>query len=64
MRTHWGEPLYNEARRLLRQDFDEPSVINIQAYVLQSTYHLTFGGTRRAWIYLGMGTTYQPYTFS
>lgn len=51
---HWGEPLIEDARELLKDDFDEVSLVSTQAYVLQATYHLTFGGTRRAWFYLSI----------
>lgn len=54
MRPHWGEPLLDEACDLLKREFDDPSLTMTQAYVLQATYHLTFGGTRKAWIYLSM----------
>ncbi|KAF9873874.1 hypothetical protein CkaCkLH20_08608 [Colletotrichum karsti] len=52
MRTHWGEPLQRKARQLLQEDFDDPTLTTAQAYVLQATYHLTFGGTRRASLYI------------
>ncbi|PSN66885.1 hypothetical protein BS50DRAFT_377225 [Corynespora cassiicola Philippines] len=52
MRAHWGEPLINEARQLLQSEFDELSLPIIQAYILQATYHLTFGGARRGRMYL------------
>lgn len=54
MRPHWGEPLYHQARQLLKEDFDRPSLTTIQAYVLLASYDLTFGGTRKAWIYLSI----------
>lgn len=54
MRPHWGEPLYHQARQLLKEDFDRPSLTTIQAYVLLASYDLTFGGARKAWIYLSM----------
>ncbi len=54
MRPHWGEPLYHQARQLLKEDFDRPSLTTIQAYVLLASYDLTFGGARKAWIYLSI----------
>ncbi|KAM5341876.1 hypothetical protein ACJ41O_014907 [Fusarium nematophilum] len=51
--SHRGEILYGQARDLLKQEFDEPSTANVQAYVLLSTYKLTFGGSRQANVYLG-----------
>lgn len=51
-RSHRGEPLFNEARKLLKSEFDHASLTTIQAYILLSTYHLTFGGARKAWLYL------------
>ncbi|KAL2871220.1 uncharacterized protein BJX67DRAFT_218888 [Aspergillus lucknowensis] len=53
LRPHWGEPLFHESRRLLKEEFDHPSVVTAQTYVLLATYHLTFGGTRKAWMYIG-----------
>ncbi|KAL3456425.1 hypothetical protein BJX64DRAFT_270732 [Aspergillus heterothallicus] len=52
LRAHWGEPLYHQARQFLKEEFDHPSITTIQAYILLATYNLTFGGTRKAWIYL------------
>lgn len=57
MRSHWGEPLHQQARQILSQDFDEPTLITTQAYVLQATYHLSFGGTRKAVVCLSTFTT-------
>lgn len=53
LRPHWGEPLFYESRRLLQEEFDCPSIFLAQTYVLLATYHLTFGGTRKAWLYMG-----------
>ncbi|RDW77442.1 hypothetical protein BP6252_05495 [Coleophoma cylindrospora] len=50
--SHRGEPLFHEARKLLKGEFDHASLTTIQAYILLSTYHLTFGGARKAWLYL------------
>ncbi|BCS30064.1 Zn(II)2Cys6 transcription factor [Aspergillus puulaauensis] len=58
MRPHWGEPLYHQARQLLKEDFDRPSLTTIQAYVLLASYDLTFGGARKAWIYLSFARTF------
>ncbi|KAH8658183.1 fungal-specific transcription factor domain-containing protein [Xylariales sp. PMI_506] len=54
--AHRGEALYDHARKLLMQDFDRPSISNIQAYVLLSTYKLTYGGSMQAYIFLGIAT--------
>jgi hypothetical protein len=51
--THRGEILYDHARELLKHDFDEPTITNIHAYILLSTYKITFGGSRLAYVYLG-----------
>lgn len=51
--SHRGEILYDHTRELLKEDFDTPSITVVQAYVLLSTYKLTFGGARLANIYLG-----------
>ncbi|RDW74543.1 fungal specific transcription factor domain-containing protein [Aspergillus mulundensis] len=58
LRPHWGEPLYNEARQLLKEDFDHPSPTTIQVYVLLATYNLTFGGARKAWIFLSFARSF------
>jgi hypothetical protein len=52
-RSHRGEPLFKEARNALKENFDHQSPTTIQVYTLLSTYHLTFGGARKAWLYLG-----------
>jgi hypothetical protein len=52
-RSHRGEPLFKEARNALKENFDHQSLTTIQVYTLLSTYHLTFGGARKAWLYLG-----------
>jgi hypothetical protein len=51
--AHRGEILYDHARELMKDEFDTPSIHVVQAYVLLSTYKLTFGGSRLANIYLG-----------
>jgi hypothetical protein len=51
--AHRGEILYDHARELLKDEFDTPSITVVQAYVLLSTYKLTFGGSRLANVYLG-----------
>lgn len=48
-----GEPLFLEARKLLKLDYDLASFTVVQAYVLMATYHLTYGGARKAWLHLG-----------
>ncbi|KAL4874019.1 hypothetical protein BDV12DRAFT_191889 [Aspergillus spectabilis] len=58
LRPHWGEPLYHQARHLLKEDFDHPSLTTIQVYVLLATYNLTFGGTRKAWIFLNFARSF------
>jgi hypothetical protein len=55
--AHRGEGLYEHARGLLKEEFDCPSVTVVQAYVLLSTYKLTFGGARLANVYLGKGNS-------
>ncbi|CAH0020327.1 unnamed protein product [Clonostachys rhizophaga] len=50
---HRGEPLWRHARNLLKDSFDWPSTTAIQVYVLLSTYKLSFGGSRQAYLYLG-----------
>ncbi|KAL4885198.1 hypothetical protein BJY04DRAFT_214536 [Aspergillus karnatakaensis] len=58
LRPHWGEPLYHQARQLLKEDFDHPSLTTIQVYVLLATYNLTFGGARKAWIFLNFARSF------
>ncbi|KAL3454355.1 hypothetical protein BJX65DRAFT_260378 [Aspergillus insuetus] len=58
LRPHWGEPLYQEARQLLKEDFDHPSLTTIQVYVLLATYNLTFGGARKAWMFLSFARSF------
>jgi hypothetical protein len=41
---------------MLKEHFDHSSLTTSQVYVLLSTYHLTFAGARKAWIYLGKST--------
>lgn len=57
LRAHWGEPLVNKSRELLKDDFDHPSITSAQTYVLLATYHFTFGGMRKAWLSLGFART-------
>lgn len=52
-RSHRGEILYAEARKLLKLEFDHASLTIIRVYILMSTYHLTFGGAKKAWLHLG-----------
>lgn len=42
-RAHKGESLFKEARKYLKDEFDQPSIATIQGFVLMATYHLTFG---------------------
>ncbi|KAL2799428.1 hypothetical protein BJX66DRAFT_322276 [Aspergillus keveii] len=58
LRPHWGEPLYHQARQLLKEDFDHPSLTTIQVYVLLATYNLTFGGARKAWMFLSFARSF------
>ncbi|CEL05689.1 hypothetical protein ASPCAL06806 [Aspergillus calidoustus] len=58
LRPHWGESLYQEARQLLKEDFDHPSLTTIQVYVLLATYNLTFGGARKAWMFLSFARSF------
>ncbi|KAL2814386.1 hypothetical protein BDW59DRAFT_154422 [Aspergillus cavernicola] len=58
LRPHWGEPLYHQARQLLKEDFDHPSLTTIQVYVLLATYNLTFGGARKSWIFLSFARSF------
>lgn len=58
LRSHRGEPIFRQARKLLKEDFDHLSITVIQAYILQSTYWLTFGGGRKAWVYLGKSNSW------
>ncbi|KAL2833973.1 hypothetical protein BJY01DRAFT_253301 [Aspergillus pseudoustus] len=58
LRPHWGEPLYHQARHLLKEDFDHPSLTAIQVHVLLATYNLTFGGARKAWIFLSFARSF------
>lgn len=52
--SHRGEILYDHARELVKEDFDNASITMAQVYVLLSTYKLTFGGARMANVYLGI----------
>ncbi|KAH7152677.1 fungal-specific transcription factor domain-containing protein, partial [Dactylonectria macrodidyma] len=54
--SHRGEVLFEHARKLLQQEFDWPSITAIQAYILLSTYKITFGGSRQSYVYLGFAT--------
>ncbi|KAL3476992.1 hypothetical protein BJX99DRAFT_257894 [Aspergillus californicus] len=58
LRPHWGEALYHQARQLLKDEFDRPSVTTIQVHVLLATYKMTFGGTRQAWIFLSFARSF------
>ncbi|KAH6975215.1 fungal-specific transcription factor domain-containing protein [Ilyonectria sp. MPI-CAGE-AT-0026] len=54
--SHRGELLFEHARKLLQRDFDCPSITVIQAYILLSTYKMSFGGSRQSYLYLGFAT--------
>ncbi|KAH6995148.1 fungal-specific transcription factor domain-containing protein [Ilyonectria destructans] len=54
--SHRGELLFEHARKLLQRDFDWPSITVIQAYILLSTYKMSFGGSRQSYLYLGFAT--------
>lgn len=55
-KQHRGEPLFFASRKLLKDEFDQPSIAMIQAYVLLSTYHFCFGGSRKGLFYFCMLT--------
>lgn len=46
------------------EEFDRPSIAAAQAYVLLSTYKLAYGGSRQAFLYLGVFTHCPPLILS